>query len=82
MHMHHPNATYDMARLRHAESVSKGERLARAQGFDLGDGRGGITLSPITRLARLVLRRRAVTAPASHGLPATAASARLAPSAR
>ena len=50
----HPQATYGVARLRHAESVARADRLVRAQGSGLPRTGEGAGTSRIARMARLV----------------------------
>lgn len=78
----HPSTAYDVARLRHAESVSRADRLARAQGFDPAGRTGAGPFSWLLRSARLARRRRAATVPAAHGLPAPASTEVPLPAAR
>jgi len=77
----HPQAAYDIARLRHAESVARADRLVPAQGSGLPKAGGEANASWIARTTRLVLRRRATTVPATHGLPVPPATAPLTPTA-
>ncbi len=78
----HPQGAWEVARLRHGESVARAERLARAGGFDLPQGGRGAGAWRIRELARLALRRPAAGVPPAQPVPAPPAGAPLAPTPR
>ncbi len=73
----HPSAAYDLARLRHAESVARADRVARAHGFHLRPPPAEAS-SRLLRWPWMALRRRAeppLAAPAVKRERAPAVSA-------